>query len=216
MADALTFLKPTLLVSRCLLGDPVRYDGAHKTLPGLTERLSARFTLQPLCPEIYLGVPRPPMQRQQLAGAERLVRVGDGAAVAPELPDHCRQLAQRPACAALLKARSPSCGIGSSPLFDGAGRQLGLGDGVLVQALRRAQPELLLVDEEQVAGPQLLERLWRLALLASQDWPAGVRDMLVKADRRYLTGRPGLAQLARELGQDTPALRALDRLRVGD
>lgn len=213
---ALSFHKPTLLVSRCLLGHPVRYDGGHKALPALATQLSAFFTLQGLCPEFYLGVPRPPMQRQLQAGAERLVLAQSGQPVAPELPDHCQQLARTQASAALLKARSPSCGIGSSPLFDREGQQLSLGDGLLVQALKRAQPGLLLIDEEQLAQPQVLRRLWLLALLASQDWPAGVREQLVAVDSRYAAGAPGLAALARELGQDRAALRALDRLPVAD
>ena len=57
-----------LLISRCLLGDPCRYDGKSKPLPAETLRaLRAQYDLIPVCPEVLGGLPTPrtPSERQE-------------------------------------------------------------------------------------------------------------------------------------------------------
>ncbi|MGE0394689.1 MAG: 2-thiouracil desulfurase family protein, partial [Vicinamibacterales bacterium] len=39
-------------ISRCLLGDLVRYDGGHKHVPSLVEWLAAHAEVWPICPEV--------------------------------------------------------------------------------------------------------------------------------------------------------------------
>jgi uncharacterized protein YbbK (DUF523 family) len=55
--------KPTVLVARCLMGEPCRYHGIY-TPPRLRllDRLARRYRVVPVCPEIMGGlpVPRPP------------------------------------------------------------------------------------------------------------------------------------------------------------
>lgn len=66
-------MKPTLLVSACLLGQPVRYDGQAKPLAERDwARLRRDFTLISACPECMGGLPTP------RPAAE--LRGGDGAA----------------------------------------------------------------------------------------------------------------------------------------
>ena len=56
-------IKPPLLVSACLLGNPCRYNGTGYDLPALVDSLHA-FTIIPVCPEGLgeLPVPRPPAE----------------------------------------------------------------------------------------------------------------------------------------------------------
>ena len=56
--------KPPIGVSRCLLGDAVRYDGESKANDTVIEQLGDLFELVPVCPEVEAGltVPRPPVQ----------------------------------------------------------------------------------------------------------------------------------------------------------
>ncbi len=114
---------PVVAVSACLLGISSRYDGASKPVEGLAERLSASgFSVVPVCPEVLagLGVPRPPMHFEGGDGAALLDGRSDlvdsegrscsmamraGAARAMAL---CREAG---ASVALLKERSPSCGL---------------------------------------------------------------------------------------------------------
>ena len=138
-----------VLVSSCLLGEPVRYDGAGAAASHpVLERWLAEGRVVSFCPELAggLGVPRPPVELQGGGGGEALegrARVGGaggedvtaafiaGALAAVEL---CRRRSIR---VAVLKERSPSCG--GAWIHDGtvSGR-LGPGQGVAAAALRAA------------------------------------------------------------------------------
>lgn len=48
-----------ILVSRCLLGQPVRYDGGVHGPLSLLLRWQAEGRLVPLCPEVFGGLPTP-------------------------------------------------------------------------------------------------------------------------------------------------------------
>ena len=112
-------MKP-FLISRCLLGDPCRYDGKSKPLPAETLRaLRARYDLIPVCPEVLGGLPTPrtPSERQgdrvvMKTGADvtKEYRIGAEAALQAAQENHV--------CAAVLKERSPSCGKGE--IYDGS------------------------------------------------------------------------------------------------
>lgn len=131
---------PRILVSACLLGEPVRYDGRSKSgaHPALARWL-AEGRVVPVCPEVAggLGVPRPPAER----GADGRVRREDGTDVTAAFVAGAAAavaLARAEGCVlAVLKARSPSCGIGS--VYDGTftGHLLA-GDGVAAAALVEA------------------------------------------------------------------------------
>lgn len=61
-------MKPKILVSGCLLGQPVRYNGLALTLESeLLSQWSKQGMIVPLCPEIAAGfpTPRPPAEIEQ-------------------------------------------------------------------------------------------------------------------------------------------------------
>lgn len=106
-----------IMVSACLLGCSCRYDGKSKA----DERvlcLKDRHTLVPVCPEQLGGLctPRLPAEIQ----GEKVIR-RDGADVTCEYTKGAREalhLYDLLSCdAAILKARSPSCGKGI--IYDG-------------------------------------------------------------------------------------------------
>ena len=124
----------TLLVSACLLGWPCRYDGRCKGRAEV-ERLRTRHTLIPFCPEIYGGLPtpRPPAERR----GDRVVndRGQDVTAAYERGAREALRLVRHFGCAAaVLKARSPSCGKGE--IYDGSfSRTLIPGSGVTASLL---------------------------------------------------------------------------------
>lgn len=130
-------MRPSVLISACLLGVSCRYDGKSKPLPPQTlAHLAARFHLVPVCPELFGGLPtpRPSAERQ---GAH--VRTADGADVTQAYLSGARQvleLARLLDChLAILKENSPSCGAGT--IYDGTfSRTLTQGDGVTAALLR--------------------------------------------------------------------------------
>lgn len=126
-----------LLVSACLLGEPCRYDGASKGLPpGQLETLMRDHTLIPVCPEQLGGLPTPrtPSERRSdrvvmRGGTDVTAEYERGARIA------CALAQQTGAEAALLKARSPSCGSGE--VYDGTFTgTLKSGDGVTAERLK--------------------------------------------------------------------------------
>ncbi len=148
---------PQLLVSACLDGQPVRYDGLGRESGIVSRVLAKHFRLLPVCPEVGagLGVPRPPVELVGSDGRERVLGVSDrGLDVTSPLGRYSEETA---ACGefsgCLLKARSPSCGL-DIPLHDFQGGEIGRSRGLLVQALIDRDPDLPLADEEDLEDPE--------------------------------------------------------------
>lgn len=136
-----------ILISACLLGRPVRYDGGGKPLGD--PRLAiwqAEGRLVPACPELAGGlpVPRPAAEIAGGSGAEVLsglarVVTADGVDVTAAYVEGARaalDVARAEDCRlALLIDRSPSCG--GRRIHDGSfsGRLLA-GEGVTAALLR--------------------------------------------------------------------------------
>ncbi len=137
-----------LLISACLLGDPVRYDGRAKLLshPGLAALVDAGRVI-PFCPEVAGGLPVPRPAAEILVGGggavldgEARVQTRDGHDVtesflagAQQALVLCRRHDIR---VAVLTESSPSCG--SEQIYDGSfTRSLVAGSGVTAALLRR-------------------------------------------------------------------------------
>ena len=151
--------RPVIGVSACLLGEKVRYDGGDKLDHRLCELLASDYELIPVCPEVLAGleVPRPPVQlvgdpaRPQALGVEDpsldvTERLEAGAHWAmPELA-HLSGF--------VCKARSPSCGLNSTPLYDETGALQATVSGLFVRILQERYPKLPLEDEAGIHDPQ--------------------------------------------------------------
>ena len=148
--------QPPVVVSACLLGLACRYDGSAKPNAAVTQALTDRAVIL-VCPETAagLGVPRPPIAFSDGDGA-RVVRTGrglscvDGVDVAARLVPAARRLVAvaRSAGAreAILKERSPSCGV----RFVHRGDEVVPGAGVFATLLKDAHVHLR--TEEDLAG----------------------------------------------------------------
>ncbi|ASY61921.1 Purine nucleoside phosphorylase [Sinorhizobium sojae CCBAU 05684] len=154
-----------ILVSACLMGHAVRYDGAAKPLnhPAI-ERWREEGRLVIICPEMAAGmpVPRPPAEIEPgatgaavLAGDARVVEKtgGDVTAAFRQAAENALALARRTNCRfALMIDGSPSCG--SSLVYDGSfsGTRVP-GEGVTAALLRANGIEVFSDREiERLAG----------------------------------------------------------------
>ena len=147
-----------VLVSACLLGAKVRYDGGGATVVGeALARWEAEGRIVTVCPEVAggLGVPRPPAEIEGGDGVDVLagtaaVRTAksDVSAEFVAGAEHALSVAQRHGIrVAVLKARSPSCG--SIQIYDGT-RTKSLRDGMgVTTALLRAHG-IEVFDEEHL------------------------------------------------------------------
>lgn len=152
-----------ILVSSCLLGEAVRYDGGRFAMSALLLRWQSEGRLLSFCPEVAGGlpVPRRPAEVPGGQGAEVLaglipVLTVDGEEVTGAFlrgaARACQLAAEQGIRFALLKARSPSCG--NRQTYDGrfAG-QLVDGEGVTAAALRQAGVQVFNETElEQLAA----------------------------------------------------------------
>ncbi|MDR7866851.1 MAG: DUF523 domain-containing protein [Sporomusaceae bacterium] len=146
-----------ILVSACLLGLSCRYDGGHNLCPALAAPAAAGLCL-PFCPEQLggLSTPRPAAEivggsgKDVLAGRARILGQG-GVDLTPAFLLGVQQtlalVRAIPVAAAILKARSPSCGVGA--IYDGSfTRTIREGHGVAAAAL--AELGIPLYTEENI------------------------------------------------------------------
>ncbi|WP_448549517.1 DUF523 domain-containing protein [Thalassotalea fusca] len=127
-----------ILVSSCLLGDAVRYDGHHKAIKhSLLCQWQSEGRIVAICPEVAGGlpIPRPPAEIIEArvidcSGEDVTSAFNLGAQLALKL---CQQ---HEISVAILKESSPSCG--SSQVYDGSFSDRTVsGEGVTTQLLRQ-------------------------------------------------------------------------------
>jgi uncharacterized protein YbbK (DUF523 family) len=119
-----------ILVSACLMGELVRYDGEiHSNCPPILREWGKRGLVVPVCPEVAGGlpIPRPDAQIQSgdgkdvVAGKAKVIDI-NGKDVTDAFLTGAKEASRRAGengveCA-ILKARSPSCG--SKQIGDGS------------------------------------------------------------------------------------------------
>ena len=145
-------MKEKIIVSACLLGEKVRYDGAGFELEEM-DLLKEKYELIPMCPEVLggLSVPRDPSEIidglvLSINGKDVTANYEEGARITL---DYCLKNGIRKA---VLKARSPSCG--KDNIYDGTfSNRLVEGHGV---ACRRLLENGIKVYTENEIGGLLL------------------------------------------------------------
>jgi uncharacterized protein YbbK (DUF523 family) len=168
--------RPRVGISRCLLGDEVRYDGTHRRDETVIAWLGPRVEWVPICPEVEIGMGTPREAIQLVKSADgvrsldarvRLIGVESGTDWTARM--HAWAAARVQDLVALglsgyvFKARSPSCGIGDVVIRD-AGND-GRGRGLFAEAVIQAFPDLPVADEASLADAAVratfLERVVR-------------------------------------------------------
>ena len=137
-----------ILVSACLLGENCKYNGGNNFCPAVAAYVRGREVVK-ICPEMLagLGCPRTPMEI-----VDGVLRNRDGenvdAPVRQAVAQALERLRQEEIQCAILKARSPTCGV--HQIYDGSfsGTRVP-GSGVFAQALLDAGYSVL--DEEDLS-----------------------------------------------------------------
>lgn len=163
-----------IIVSACLVGINSRYDHKSNSHPLLIQEMG-RGGLLPLCPEQLGGLPTPRIPSEICGGTSRelldqrrrseeddlTVKVINraGKDVTAQFIKGAEEVARLVNLygvkAAILKARSPSCGPGQ--VYDGSFKhQLTAGNGVTAELLQQ-QGVTVITDEELT--PECLEKL---------------------------------------------------------
>ena len=126
-------------ISRCLLGEQVRYDGGHKHDPFLTRTLGEYVEYVPVCPEVECGLPIPreamrlvgdpdsPRLLTRKSGIDHTTRMKDWAG--PRL----NELENEELCGFIFKSKSPSSGMERVKVYSETGNLAGQSVGIFAR-----------------------------------------------------------------------------------
>ena len=150
-------------ISSCLLGQEVRWNGAHKRDAWLVETLGPFVEWVPVCPELEvgLGVPREPIrlagnpEAPRLVGRESGTDLTDGMEAFSAL--RVEALAALDLCGYVLKSDSPTCGMERVKVHGTAGGRPKPGVGLFARALMNRLPLLPIEEEGRLHDPGLRE-----------------------------------------------------------
>jgi uncharacterized protein YbbK (DUF523 family) len=144
------------LISSCLLGITCRYDGGHSSVDEIVVKLRD-LHLIPICPEQLGGLPTPRSPSTIVKGDGRAVLAGHGQVINSSGQDvtaaflkgarETLRLAEiSGATTALLKNKSPSCGL-ATPYCEADN---GYGIGVTAALLTSAGIEVIEIDPQDI------------------------------------------------------------------
>jgi len=158
--------RPRVGISRCLLGDEVRYDGTHRRDETVIAWLGPHVEWVPICPEVEIGMGTPRERIQLVTSGDgvrsldarvRLIGVDTGTDWTGRMHTWAAARVQELGALGLsgyvFKARSPSCGISDVVIRDAAGD--GRGRGLFAEAVIQALPGLPVADEASLADPRV-------------------------------------------------------------
>ncbi|HEX9154571.1 MAG TPA: DUF523 and DUF1722 domain-containing protein [Nitrospira sp.] len=140
-------------ISRCLLGDEVRFDGGHKRDNFLTEVFGRYVEWVPVCPEVEagLGTPREAMRLVGNPQHPRLVTIKSGIDHTNSLETitkkRIEELSELDLSGYVFKKDSPSCGVERVRIYNEHGMPSRIGIGLFARGFLEQFP-LIPVEEE--------------------------------------------------------------------
>jgi uncharacterized protein YbgA (DUF1722 family)/uncharacterized protein YbbK (DUF523 family) len=150
-------------ISRCLLGDEVRFNGGHKKDNFLTEVLGRYVEWIPVCPEVEagLGTPREAMRLVGDPQHPRLVTVKSGTdythAVERMTAHRIQELEELDLSGYVFKKDSPSCGMERVRIYNEHGTPGRNGVGLFARAFIEQFPLIPAEEEGRLCDPALRE-----------------------------------------------------------
>ncbi|HVQ14492.1 MAG TPA: DUF523 domain-containing protein [Vicinamibacterales bacterium] len=159
--------RPRIGISRCLLGDEVRYDGGHKRDALLISTLGALVEWVPVCPEVEVGMGTP-REAIDLIASDDGVQAGEarvrllGVASRTDWTEtmttwsaaRVRTLADLDGY--VLKSDSPSCGLQGVRVHGNSGATR-VGRGLFAEALVQTLPGLPIEEERRLSDASVRE-----------------------------------------------------------
>ena len=147
--------KEKLLISSCLLGELVKYNGSHNSFDEVTiTKLKNRYNLYPICPEVVGGLPTPRTPCEIVSHDSIKVLNKDGVDKTKEFLSGAKKTLelckQENIKLALMKKNSPSCS--NSQISDGTFTKTRI-DGLGVTV------ELLIKNSVKVYNESEIEKL---------------------------------------------------------
>jgi len=217
-----------ILISSCLLGEKVRYDGGHKRDAFLAETLGRFVEYVPVCPEVECGFPIP-REAMHLTGDPKdpsLVGAVSGTDYTEHMHGWCRKkvrnLEQLDLSGYVCKKDSPSSGMERVKVYGKNGIPAKIGAGVFTRAFMDHFPLIPVEEEGRLQDPALremfIERVFTLRRFRDSFRQGKSRGGLVRfhTDHKLLIlshGRTRYTEMGALVAQakDLPLEEAYDR-----
>ena len=217
-----------ILISSCLLGEKVRYDGGHKRDAFLAETLGKFVEYVPVCPEVECGFPIP-REAMRLTGDPNdpsLVGAVSGTDYTEHMQGWCRKkvrnLEQLDLSGYVCKKDSPSSGMERVKVYGKNGIPARIGAGVFTKAFMDHFPLIPVEEEGRLQDPALremfIERVFTLRRFRDSFRQGKSRGGLVRfhTDHKLLIlshGRTRYTEMGTLVAQakDLPLEEAYDR-----
>ena len=136
-------------ISACLLGELCRYDGATKENSTVIKAFEEDEII-PFCPEApVLGTPRERISVVKIKNEYKVIGDESQKDFTKLIIEQVDLLVQKhpDLDMIVLKSKSPSCGLGTTPILNEKREVLILGDGIAATRLKEKYPDLKIMDE---------------------------------------------------------------------
>ena len=155
-------------ISSCLLGEKVRYDGTDKRQAILRGIPKSIIQFVPVCPEVAIGmgIPRPPIQLMETDNGIEAVQIDNPSKNYTEpLQAYGKQMANEleDVSGYIFKARSPSCGVNSTPVLKN-GMEHRKNTGIFAKQITSILPGLPVIEETGLDTIENIQRFFYRSL----------------------------------------------------
>ncbi len=155
-------MKPIIHISRCLGFEAVRYNG--EIIPdNFIEDLKPFVEFKTVCPEIEIGmgVPRQPIHIQRSKDGDHLIQPSTGKDYTSKMTSFAKKriAALKEVDGFILKAKSPSCGLGDSKIHNEKPNTpiLGKRNGFYAEEVKKQFPHAAIASEMQLTNMGIRE-----------------------------------------------------------
>jgi len=148
--NQLSSVKKKVIISACILGEYCRYDGKTKELNAVIEAYK-EYDIIPFCPEAPLfGTPRERISVVEVDGENRIITDITKVDVTSRLEEEIKCfISSLPKIDSIvLKSKSPSCGLGTTPILDKNLNILRVGNGIAAELFSTHYKEIKILDEK--------------------------------------------------------------------
>src|SRR5208337_779978 len=203
------FVKPRVVVSKCLEFDHCRYNGGIISSL-IVAKLKEYVDFLPVCAEVEigLGIPRSPVRIILEKGVHRLIQPASGKDVTEDMKAFCADFLDSlgEVDGFILKFRSPSCGLKDIKVYPSVSKSGAIGktSGYFGEAVLKRYPFLPIEDEGRLRNDRLKEhfltKLFIFAAFRKVKSEGSIRDLIrFHTENKYLLMTYSQAEL-RKLG----------------
>jgi uncharacterized protein YbbK (DUF523 family) len=142
-------MKKKVIISACLLGHLCRYDGKTKKTTEIVDAFR-EYEIIPFCPEAPLfGTPRERISVVEIDGKERIVTDNTNKDVTKLLEDEINSFVSKNPYADMivLKSKSPSCGIDTTPILNEKKEKISTRSGIAGKIFLNHYKNTIIKDE---------------------------------------------------------------------